>query len=98
MPIVALVALLATLQSISRDRDEPGAKATTLPRLVLVTMDTTRADHLGCYGYPRGTTPQIDAIAAQSVVFENCQSAFTVTTPSHASILTGTYPLEHGVT
>lgn len=67
------------------------------PNLLFVTMDTTRADHLGCYGYPRPTTPQIDRFAAESIVFEDCQTALTHTTPSHASIFTGVYPLEHGV-
>jgi len=75
----------------------PAGVAPPRPNLVLVTMDTTRADHLGCYGYERPTTPQLDRLAAESLLFENCQSTVTITTPSHASILTATYPFEHGV-
>lgn len=75
----------------------PAAAPAARPNLLLVTMDTTRADHLGCYGYSRPTTPQIDAFAREAIVFENCYSALTHTTPSHTSIFTGVFPFEHGV-
>jgi arylsulfatase A-like enzyme len=65
--------------------------------IVLISIDTCRADHLSCYGYGRKTTPNIDAVAAQSVLFENVISPAPLTLPAHASILTGTIPPYHGV-
>ena len=65
--------------------------------MILVTMDTTRKDHLGCYGYRLPTSPNLDAFAEESLVFENCYSAANFTLPSHASIFTGLYPYNHGV-
>jgi arylsulfatase len=60
-------------------------------------VDTLRADHLGCYGYFRETSPTLDALAGESVVFEWCLSPIATTLPAHASLFTGTYPLEHGI-
>ena len=65
--------------------------------VVLISLDTLRADHVGAYGYPRPTTPNIDALAAQSVVFEQAVSQSAWTRPAHASMLTGLYPAEHGI-
>jgi arylsulfatase A-like enzyme len=65
--------------------------------LVLVVIDDARADHLGCYGYPRETTPNIDRIAQESVVFEQHFSQFPHTRPSTTSLFTGQYPDTHGV-
>jgi arylsulfatase A-like enzyme len=65
--------------------------------VVLVTIDTLRADHLGCYGYPRPTSPFIDSLAVRGVRFENAVSASSHTAPSHASIFTSHYPARHGV-
>lgn len=67
------------------------------PNLVLVTLDTTRADALGCYGRSTARTPNLDALAAQGVLFERCVSVAPITLPSHSSILTGLYPIRHGV-
>lgn len=67
------------------------------PNLVLLTLDTTRADHFGCYGYFRDTTPRIDELAAESLLFERCLAPMGTTLPSHTSLMTGTYPLEHGI-
>jgi arylsulfatase A-like enzyme len=64
---------------------------------VLVTLDTLRADHLGLYGYPRETSPFLDEIASRGVVFERAYAPMATTAPSHASIFTSLYPLEHGV-
>ncbi|MBN1341193.1 MAG: sulfatase-like hydrolase/transferase [Phycisphaerae bacterium] len=66
------------------------------PNVVLVVLDTQRADRLGCYGYPRPTTPRLDAFAKDAVVFENCVSPAIWTLPSHASMFTGLFPSEHG--
>ncbi len=65
--------------------------------VLLVTLDTTRADRLGCYGSSRARTPNLDALAASGVRFENVYCQVPLTTPSHCSILTGTYPLYHQV-
>jgi arylsulfatase A-like enzyme len=65
--------------------------------VVLISMDTLRADHVGAYGYGRPTTPNIDAFAAQSVVFERAVSQSAWTRPAHASMFTGLYPSEHGI-
>ncbi len=66
-------------------------------RILLVTFDTTRADHLGCYGYTEGDTRHLDALAEEGVVFEQAFSAVPTTLPSHATIFTGLYPHDHGV-
>ncbi len=67
-----------------------------LPNIVLMVLDTTRRDHLGCYGDPRGLTPRIDAFAAESVVYADMISPSPWTPPSHASMFTGYYPVTHG--
>jgi arylsulfatase A-like enzyme len=69
------------------------------PRLVLlVSIDTLRADHLGLHGYDRDTSPVLDALALESTVFDDAMSASPWTLPSHATILTGLYPGRHGLT
>ncbi len=66
--------------------------------VLFVTLDTTRADHLGCYKpVDLGQTPNLDAFAADAVQFLNCKSASGATPQSHASIFTGLYPFQHGL-
>jgi arylsulfatase A-like enzyme/Tfp pilus assembly protein PilF len=65
--------------------------------VLLFTFDTTRADHIGCYGYPLIQTPNLDALAAEGVRFQNVTAQCPLTLPSHSSIFTGTYPFYHGV-
>ncbi len=65
--------------------------------IVLVSIDTLRADRLPAYGYAAGSTPAIDALAADSVLFANAYSHYPLTLPSHVSMLTGTLPTRHGV-
>jgi arylsulfatase A-like enzyme len=65
---------------------------------VLISLDTVRADHLGTYGYPRPTTPWIDTLADEGVVFDDATSTSPWTLPAHASLLTGLYPDRHGAT
>ena len=65
--------------------------------LVLISLDTTRADHLPTYGYPRDTAPRIDRLARDSYVFLNAVAQWTTTSPSHSSMFTGLYPHTHGV-
>jgi len=73
--------------------EEPRAR----PDVLLVTVDTTRADHLSCYGHFARTTPHIDAVAARGLLFENAYAPMPLTLPSHASMLTGLTPRRHGV-
>lgn len=65
--------------------------------LVIVSIDTLRADRLGCYGYERGTSPHLDALADESVLFEECLSAGCKTAESHMSLFTSLPPTVHGV-
>lgn len=65
--------------------------------VLLVTLDTTRADHIGCYGYHKALTPTLDALAKDGVVFESTYVAVPLTLPSHATVLTGLYPPENGI-
>jgi choline-sulfatase len=67
------------------------------PNVILITLDTTRADRMGFLGSKRGLTPNLDALARQSVVFTHAYSQVPLTTASHATILTGTYPQFHQV-
>jgi len=69
---------------------------TPRPNVLLITIDTLRADHLGCYGYGRATTPHIDRLAAQGVLFESLYTTLPRTTQSIATIMTGRYPKSHG--
>jgi len=65
---------------------------TVLPNIILITLDTTRADRMGFLGSERGLTPNLDLLAKQSVVFTRAYAQVPLTTPSHAALLTGTYP------
>ena len=65
--------------------------------VLLISIDTLRADHLSCYGYSAPTTPNIDALAGEGVLFENVIAPVPLTLPSHCSMLTGTNPTYHGV-
>ncbi len=76
-----------------------GAQTPAKPALnvVLITIDTLRADHVGCYGYNRIKTPNIDQLAAEGARFERAFAVVPVTLPSHSSMLTGTYPMLSGM-
>ncbi len=67
------------------------------PNLLLISLDTLRADRLGAYGYPRATSPFLDSLAKRSVLFEHAVTAAPWTLPSHVTLLTGMYPSAHGV-
>jgi arylsulfatase A-like enzyme/Flp pilus assembly protein TadD len=73
------------------------APAAAAPNVVLVTLDTVRADRMGFLGSKRALTPRLDALARESVVFERAYAQAPITTVSHATILSGTYPRFHGV-
>ena len=65
--------------------------------IIIITLDTTRADRLGCYGYPQAHTPNIDAIAAVGIRFDRAYTHVPITLPSHTCLMTGTRPPENGV-
>ncbi len=68
------------------------------PTVVLISVDCLRADHVGVYGYPRSTTPNIDRLSKDGVVFKNAMSVSSWTLPVHMSMLTGLMPSQHGLT
>jgi arylsulfatase len=68
-----------------------------LPDVVLISVDTLRADRLGAWGYHRDTSPHMDALAEQSVVWERCFTPMATTLPAHVSLVTAMHPYEHGV-
>ncbi len=88
--IVAIVVLTVFRSNGNRLSAEPD-------NIILISIDTIRADHLSCYGYRHKTTPNIDAFADGAVLFENCFSNVPMTLPSHASMMTGVIPPTHGV-
>ncbi len=66
------------------------------PHVILITLDTTRADHLSCYGYARHTSPHLDRVAAESVLYEKATAPSSWTLPSHAALFTGRFTTSHG--
>ncbi len=85
-----LIALTA-VQAAAQTPEKSG------PNVVLITVDTLRADHVGCYGYQQIKTPNIDALAADGVRFARAFTPVPVTLPSHSAMLTGTYPMLSGM-
>jgi arylsulfatase A-like enzyme len=95
---IACVALAgALLGAHGCDRRAPSNDKPAPANIVLIVIDTLRADHLGCYGYFRDTSPNIDAFAEQAIFFEQAYAPIATTLPSHTSLFTGLYPLEHGL-
>jgi hypothetical protein len=85
---------LGALAACAPDAPRPEPKAP--PNVVLLTLDTVRADHLGCYGYSRATSPRLDAFARGATLYRRSFSSAPWTLPSHASLFTGRYSFEHG--
>src|SRR6202047_155230 len=72
------------------------ASSKAKPNVVLITIDTVRADHVGCYGATGVLTPTLDALARDGIVFERAIAQVPLTFPSHAAIMTGLYPFQNG--
>jgi arylsulfatase A-like enzyme/Tfp pilus assembly protein PilF len=91
--------LLAALFMLLRPAMARRALLRQLPRcnVILLTLDTLRADHLSCYDANHVQTPHLDALAASGTLFEKCITQTPLTLPAHTSILSGTYPLYHQV-
>jgi arylsulfatase A-like enzyme/Flp pilus assembly protein TadD len=88
------VLILTALAALCAAAQTPAKPALNV---VLITIDTLRADHVGCYGYKQIKTPNIDGLAADGVRFESAFAVVPVTLPSHSSMLTGTYPMLSGM-
>jgi choline-sulfatase len=87
----------ATLYFLRSGRAVGGFASGQGRSVLLVTLDTTRADRLGCYGHPRARTPRLDRLAAEGVRFLNAFADAPITLPSHVTLFTALYPFEHGV-
>ena len=74
-----------------------GEKYPPPQNVLFITVDTLRADHLGCYGHEAIETPAIDRLASEGTLYENVFTAVPITLPSHTTIFTGIYPIAHGV-
>ena len=93
----AAMLVLAGCNRIDTSRRDEGRLVATSPNVLLITIDTLRADHVGAYGASGVETPALDGLAAEGVLFETSIAATTLTLPSHASILTGMTPPRHAV-
>lgn len=91
---LAVSVLLVALLSVAGCRTRPNAQGSNV---LIVTFDTVRADHFGCYGSQTAHTPNVDALAKSGILFEQCISPVPITLPAHVSLLTGLYPHEHGI-
>jgi len=96
--IVHVAAVLLLLGFLASTRQAaPSGSATPRPNVVLITIDTLRADHVGCYGYGGAETPRIDALAREGTRFTHAYTPVPITLPAHGSLLTGTFPMATGM-
>lgn len=89
--------IAAVLAGCERRPEQEKQPSGPRPNIILITVESIRADHVGCYGYERATTPAFDALSAQAVTFDNAYSVTSWTLTSHASMFTGLYPTAHKV-
>jgi arylsulfatase A-like enzyme/Flp pilus assembly protein TadD len=89
--LLLILAALTALPAVAQISAKPALN------VVLITIDTLRADHVGCYGYKQIKTPNIDALASDGARFERAFAVVPVTLPSHSTMLTGTYPMLSGM-
>ncbi len=101
LPLVRLnllpLLLISAMTSVGLAGAQGNAPPPSPPNLLLITLDTTRADHLGAWGWPHARTPNLDALAARGTRFARCDTAAPITLPSHTTIHTGQLPPRHGV-
>ncbi len=95
-PILALAVVVVAAGWVAVYRIRSGGRSPHPRNVLLITMDTTRADYLGCYGRTTAQTPNIDRLAREGTVFTRCTTCSPLTLPSHSSILTAVYPYVHG--
>lgn len=96
---IALIALILLASPIACDQKTatPTRPKVSGPNVLLITLDTVRADRLGCYGYEAAKTPAIDQLAANGTLFQSAFCQVPLTLPSHVSLMTGTFPRSNGV-
>ena len=94
---IILTSLAVVILVLGTGLDRPAVSRSPSLNILLITVDTLRADYLSCYGGKKVGTPQIDHLAERGILFEKAFAHNVVTLPSHINILTGTYPLYHGV-
>lgn len=95
---LATVGALTLPAACERDQSDASKSTPSAPQnVLLITLDTTRADRIGCYGHTKAQTPTLDALAAEGVLFERAIAQVPMTLPAHTTIMTGLYPREHGV-
>jgi len=87
--LAGLLVILSSCSLCSRKKERPD--------IIFITLDTQRADHLGCYGYFRDTSPAIDDFAKDGILFQHAYTTMATTVPAHASLFTSTIPLKHRV-
>jgi arylsulfatase A-like enzyme/thioredoxin-like negative regulator of GroEL len=95
MIFAALV--LQAREAAASPQQTPSAPAGGPPPVIVISVDTLRADHLSCYGYSRLETPHLDSLAHGGTLFEEISSQAPITLPSHVSLFTSTYPFANGV-
>ena len=91
------ILLIAIVLAACKGREGTFVTTVTQPPVILISIDTLRADHLPAYGYRDGATPAIDALRKDSILFENAYAHVPLTLPSHVSLLTGQLPPDNGV-
>lgn len=96
--VFSLLTMLLLSMLLAAQRMPGATSAPKAPDILLVSIDTLRADHVGCYGHPLNTTPTIDRLAREGIRFTRAISQSSWTLPVHASMLTGLYPIQHGCT
>src|SRR5262249_42662391 len=92
---LALAVLACSRERPMGQRDPPPKVAR--PNVLLISLDTLRPDHLGCYGYGKPTSPNLDRFAKRALVFGNCRAQAPWTLPSHMSLFTSMLPSTNGV-
>ena len=95
LSLPAFVMVVGLVSALGCPRSEPAPPP--FANIVLVTLDTTRADHLGSYAYPRPTTPFLDELAERGIRFTRAFTPSPLTVPAHASILTSLFPEQHRI-
>ena len=95
--VLAVIAIAILAQSATAQARKKAAPPMRRANVILITVDTLRADRLGCYGAKNVATPAMDSLAADGILFERAIAQVPLTVPSHDAIMTGTYPFQNGV-
>jgi len=96
IPFIIIFLIISYTPFVNKDGKDQDLLNLNYPNIVLVTIDTLRADHLSCYGYKENTSPNIDQLVREGVLFKEVIAQEPQTGPSHSSIMTSKYPIVHG--